>query len=160
MPRYHMQKAEREIHDNSVFQEILSNGKFTTISLCKKNEPYLVTLSYGFDREKNCLYFHSAKKGLKFEFLQKNSLVCGTIVEDLGYNQDKCSHSYRSIVFWGNLVVVDNLDEKIHGFDVLLKHLERQPDKLRARFFKDSKVYDSTSILRLDIDEITGKAST
>jgi nitroimidazol reductase NimA-like FMN-containing flavoprotein (pyridoxamine 5'-phosphate oxidase superfamily) len=155
-----MQKAEREIHDKIVFQEILSNGKFSTISFCKKNEPYLVTLSYGFDSEKNCLYFHSAKKGLKFEFLKENSLVCGTIIEDLGYNHDNCSHSYRSIVFWGNLVQIDNLDEKIHGFDILFNHLEQQPDKLKSKFFKDSKVYDSISILRLDIDEITGKASS
>lgn len=154
-----MEKAEREITEKSVINEILQNGKYTTISLCRNNEPYIVTLSYGFDKEKNSLYFHSAKKGLKFEFLKENLNVCGTVIEDLGYNENKCSHSYRSVVFWGKLIVVSNLQEKIHGFNILLSHLEQNPAKLKRKFFTNPEVYNNTSILRLDIDEITGKGS-
>ena len=70
MPRYHMKKEEREIKDKKVLNAVLKNGKYTTVSLCRGYEPYLVTLSYGFDQEKNALYFHTAKEGLKIEFIK------------------------------------------------------------------------------------------
>lgn len=154
-----MQKKEREILDKGLLLEIMRNGKFTTISMCRNNEPYIVTLSYGFDERYNCLYFHSAQKGLKLEYLKENQKVCGTILEDLGYVKNDCSHKYRSIVFWGDMIIVENLDEKKHAFDILLNHLEDNPSKVKKRFFKSEESYKNTCLLKLDINLITGKAS-
>ena len=154
-----MQKKEREILDKRILLEILKNGKFSTISMCRNGEPYIVTLSYGFDEINNCLYFHSAQKGLKLEYLNENQKVCGTILEDLGYVKSACSHKYRSIVFWGDMTFVENLDEKKHAFDIMLKHLEENPSKLKKKFFKSEKSYKNTCLLKLDINLITGKAS-
>ena len=154
-----MQKKEREILDKRIILEILKNGKFSTISMCRNGEPYLVTLSYGFDELRNCLYFHSAQKGLKLEYLKQNQKVCGTILEDLGYVKSACSHKYRSIVFWGDMTIVENLDEKKHAFDTMLKHLEDNPSKVKKRFFKSEESYENTCLLKLDINLITGKAS-
>jgi len=159
MQKYHMQKKEREILDKRIYLEIMKNGKFSTISMCRNDEPYIVTLSYGFDEINDCLYFHSAQKGLKLEFLKENQKVCGTILEDLGYVKSSCSHKYRSIVFWGDMTIVENLDEKKHGFDTMLKHLEDNPSKLKKRFFKSEESYKNTCLLKLDISLITGKAS-
>ena len=159
MQKYHMQKKEREIFDKRTYLEIMKNGKFSTISMCRNDEPYIVTLSYGFDAITNCMYFHSAQKGLKLEFLEKNQKVCGTIIEDLGYVKGECSHKYRSIVFWGDMTIVENLDEKKHAFDKMLNHLEDNPSKLKKRFFKSEESYKNTCLLKLDINLITGKAS-
>ena len=159
MQKYHMQKKEREILDKRIYLEIMKNGKFSTISMCRNDEPYIVTLSYGFDAINNCLYFHSAQKGLKIEFLKENQKVCGTILEDLGYVNGECSHKYRSIVFWGDMTIVEDLDEKKHAFDVMLKHLEDNPSKLKERFFKNEESYNNTCLLKLEINLITGKAS-
>ena len=154
-----MHKKEREILDKRIFLEILKNGKFSTISMCRKGEPYIVTLSYGFDEVQNCLYFHSAQKGLKLEFIKENERVCGTILEDLGYIKSACSHKYRSIVFWGDMTILEDLDEKKHAFDTLLKHLEDNPSKLKKKFFKSEESYKTTCLLKLNISLITGKAS-
>jgi nitroimidazol reductase NimA-like FMN-containing flavoprotein (pyridoxamine 5'-phosphate oxidase superfamily) len=154
-----MQKKEREILDKRIYKEIMKNGKFSTISMCRNDEPYIVTLNYGFDAIKNNLYFHSAQKGLKLEFLKENQKVCGTIIEDLGYVNDDCSHKYRSIVFWGDMTIVENLDEKKHAFDIMLNHLEDNPSKLKKRFLKSEQSYENTCLLKLDINLITGKAS-
>ena len=159
MPKYHMKKKEREITDKNTIIEILKNGKFATISMCRANEPYIVTLSYGFDLKGNSLYFHSAKEGLKVEFLRENSNVCGTIVEDLGYVMDECSHKYRSVVFWGKMATIEDLDEKKHGFNILLNHLEENPGKVKEKFIKNEQVYVNICIMRLNIIEMTGKAS-
>ena len=155
-----MKKKEREITDDkNTIIEILKNGKFATISMCRANEPYIVTLSYGFDFKRNSLYFHSSKEGLKVEFLRENSNVCGTIVDDLGYVMNDCSHKYRSIVFWGKMATVEDLEEKKYGFNIILNHLEDNPDKMKKRFLKNEQAYDSTYIIRLNIIEMTGKAS-
>ncbi|MHA1391239.1 MAG: pyridoxamine 5'-phosphate oxidase family protein [Promethearchaeota archaeon] len=159
MQKYHMQKKEREILDKRIYKEIMKNGKFSTISMCRNDEPYIVTLNYGFDAINNNLYFHSAQKGLKLEFLKENQKVCGTIIEDLGYVNDDCSHKYRSIVFWGDMTIVENLDEKKHAFDIMLNHLEDNPSKLKKRFLKSEQSYENTCLLKLDINLITGKAS-
>ena len=157
MPRYHLRKKEREITGHSQKRRILKEGKYATLALCRENEPYAVTLNYGYDEPGNCLYFHSALKGLKLDFLSQNPNVCATIIEDLGYVQGQCDHHYRSLVLWGTMSVVDNLDEKQHGMNILLEHLERHPEEIKKRALSTQDVYQKVAVLRMDIVQICGK---
>ncbi len=152
-----MQKKEREIKNKKHLVNILQRGKYTTISMCRNDEPYVVTLSYGFDSDQNSLYFHSAQKGLKIEFLNDNPRVCATVIQDRGYKIGKCSHAYRSVVFWGKMTVVDDLEEKKRGLDILLNHLEDEPGRLKKKLLKDDKSYADLGVLKLEISRITGK---
>ncbi len=157
MAEYHMFKKEKEITDRSVLFEVLKKGKYAVVSLCRKDQPYIVTMNYGYDEARKALYFHSASHGLKLEFLSQNSRVCATVIEDHGYKKDECSHAYRTVVFWGEMYVVEELSEKKHGMEVLFRHLEDNPDPIRARNFKSDLDYEKVNILRFDIEEITGK---
>ncbi len=157
MQKYHLRKTEKEISDITEIARILKNGKFTTISMCRSNEPYIVSLSYGFDEEKNSLYFHTSLEGLKLEFIRQNPNVCGTVIEDLGYVVDECTQKYKSVVFRGNMSIVDDLDEKKHGLNVLLHHLETDPVPIKKRNIENDASYKKVNILRLDISEIIGK---
>lgn len=157
MVRYHMHKTEREIKDEKELITILKNGKFTSIAMCQDMEPYIITLSYGYDEKNNSLYFHAALKGLKLDIIQKNPNVCATVIEDMGYVPDECEQHYRSVVFWGKMYIVEDLQQKKHGLDVLLNHLETNPDPIKKRNVQDDSKYDKITILRLDIQEITGK---
>jgi nitroimidazol reductase NimA-like FMN-containing flavoprotein (pyridoxamine 5'-phosphate oxidase superfamily) len=70
---YHFRRSEREIKDQSELRSILKNGRYATIGLSKADEPYVVTLSYGYDPDENVLFFHCAKERRKlgiiiFEF--------------------------------------------------------------------------------------------
>jgi nitroimidazol reductase NimA-like FMN-containing flavoprotein (pyridoxamine 5'-phosphate oxidase superfamily) len=159
MAKYHMNKQEREIAETQVLREILKNGKFATIAMCRRNEPYIVTLNYGYDEEKHALYFHTARKGLKLDFIRETPNVCATVLEDHGYVMNKCSHKYRSVVFWGTMNVVEELEEKKYGMAILLHHLEDHPDAMKNRLLKNDAVYQNVGILRLDIHELSGKES-
>ncbi len=152
-----MNKTEKEITNKDDFTEILKQGKFTTIALCRNNEPYIVTMNYGFDESKNALYFHCSQKGLKIDFINENSIVCATVIDDKGYKMGECDHGFQSIVFWGKLEIVENLDEKKHALNVLLNHLEDNPEPIKERNLKQDKIYEKLCILRLKIIEITGK---
>ena len=157
MPKYHMHKKEREIADQKEIVQILRRGKYTTISLCRDNEPYIVTMNYGFDEDKNALYFHCAQKGLKLDFIEHNPNACATVIEDRGYIMNECAHAYRSVVLWGKMTLIENIEEKKVGIEILLRHLENKPDNIRNRTLQKEDAYQNVMILRLDIEEITGK---
>ena len=155
--KYHMHKQEREITTHQELIDILKRGKFVTISMCRNDEPYIVTLSYGYDEQKHALYSHCATKGLKLEFITENPTVCATIIEDLGYMKDECEQHYRSVVFWGKMYLVEALEEKKYGLDILLNHLEENPDPIKKRNIQDDNKYNEVGILRLDIEVLSGK---
>jgi len=159
MPKYHMRRNEKEITDKILLNTIIIEGKYVTISMCRKNEPYIVSLSYGYDQDKNCLYFHCAHEGLKIEFIKTNPLVCATIIKDSGYKMNDCDHAYQSIIMRGKLIIIENLEEKKHGFDVLISHLEDNPEQMKKERLNDEKSYVNSFMLRLDIEEISGKVN-
>lgn len=158
MSRYHMNKQDREITNPQIMEEIIRRGKYAVIALCRDNEPYIVTLSYGYDPQKKALYFHTAQTGLKLDFMRTNPQACATVIEDRGYIMGECAHGYRSVVLYGKIVVVDGLAEKKHGMEVMLQHLEEDPRPVRKRSLKDDQAYARAAILRLDVEEMTGKA--
>ena len=156
LTKYHMRRVEKEIKDKKDLIEILKGGKFTVISMCKENEPYIVTLSYGYDESKHALYFHCAKEGQKIDFIKANPSVCGTVIEDNGY-EEGCGQAFRSVVFRGKMVTIDDLDDKKNGFEVLLNQLEKDPKTIKNKFLKKDETYENSGMLRLDISEISGK---
>jgi nitroimidazol reductase NimA-like FMN-containing flavoprotein (pyridoxamine 5'-phosphate oxidase superfamily) len=157
MLKYHMNRKEKEITDPGVLKEIVKQGKYATVAVCRANEPYIVALNYGYDENKNILYFHCALKGLKLDFIRHNPAVCATVIEDRGYKTGDCSQTYRSVVFWGKMYIIEDLEEKKHGVNILLNHLEDNPGEIREKSLKSDDVYKEVGILRLDITEISGK---
>ena len=155
--KYHMRRAEREMAGLEQIREVLRGCKYVSLALCRENEPYIVTMNYGYDETQNALYMHCAPAGLKFEFIAQNPTVCGTAIEDRGYLHGECAYAFRSVVFSGEMHVVEELEEKKHGMQVMLDHLEDDPDRVKAEQLKTDKAYERVAILRLDMHEISGK---
>ena len=159
MNNYHLHnRPDRELTEKSAIQQILLQGKYAVISMCRDNEPYVLSLSYGYDAEEDCLYFHSAKEGLKMDFLRANSRVCATVINDKGYVHGECAHAYASVVFWGEMHVLEDMDEKSQGMRVLLQHLEDNPAQNEERLTQSEAAFAKMAILKLQIDQIHAKA--
>jgi hypothetical protein len=60
-------------------------------------------------------------------------------------------------VFWGEMFFIEDLEEKKHGIDVLINHLEKNPSKVKEKSIKSEQRYRHVGILRLDIKELIGK---
>ncbi len=157
MEHYHPRKKRNEIINEAEKMALIKNGTYATIALCSENTPYIVTLSYGFDQENSCLYFHCANKGDKLDYIRKNPEVCATIIKDNGYLLNKCDHDYQSLVIRGSLTIVSELQEKKHGLQVLLNHLEKDPLPIFERTIKNDTSYDGVTILKLYMSSIIGK---
>lgn len=155
---YHLQFHEREIKDNEEITTILERGKYISIAMCRENLPYLVTLSYGYDKDSDTLYFHSRTDGLKLDILQTNPDVCATVIADLGYHEGRCEHAYRSVVLYGTMSVVNDPQEKEHGMRTLLHHLETDAKQLEQRYLQSSRFLQQTVVIKLIVTNKRGKA--
>ncbi len=158
MAEYHLTKTEKTTTDPEKIDAILSGGRYMSLALCSGDEPYIVTLSYGYDREAKALYCHCAKKGKKLDIIRKNNRVCGTVIVDHGYIQKECGQPYSSVVFSGTAVTIETLDEKKYAMNVLLNHLEDDPGIIQKSKLDEDKRYNAFGILRIAIDEITAKS--
>ncbi|MCU0519456.1 MAG: pyridoxamine 5'-phosphate oxidase family protein [Anaerolineae bacterium] len=157
MPSYHMHKTEAAITDEAAIQAILEGGKFATLAFARGGEPYLVTMNYGYEPEQRVLYFHSAPDGLKLDFARANPQVCGTVIVDEGYLPKRCSHAYRSVVFWGRVQFLETVEDKAEGLGVMIDCLEPDPAATRKRLLSDPGRLENVAVFRVVIEEITGR---
>ncbi len=160
MPRYHLRRADRALTDNAELHSVLRSGRTVTVAMCHDGEPYLVTLSYGYDEERDALYVHMATIGRKIDALATDPRVCATVIVDGGYQHGECKHLYESVVLTGRMSLVTDPEEARHGMRVLLGHQEDDPDDVWERQALDrEETWRRLSVARLDVEEITGKAS-
>ncbi len=153
-----LRRKEKAIENTDDLVHILESCKYITVAMCQSNEPYLVTLSHGYDRERNCLYFHCAKDGKKIDILNENNLVWGQALLDNGYVQGACDHLYATAQFRGRVVFLDDLEEKKYALDVMIKGLEDDPQKVGEAQLSEKSI-QGVQIGRIDIEYMSGKKS-
>ena len=151
---FHVRRKDREITDPGEMNQVLKSTKYVTVALCMDNEPYLVSLSHGFDEKQTCLYFHCATEGKKLVYLKSNNKVWGQAVLDYGVTDD-CDYAYTCVHFSGRILLVDDLTEKQHAIEVMVRQLSANPEAKLAKI-KPEKLA-KTTMGRIDIDYMTGK---
>ena len=151
---FHVRRKDREITEPAEMRQVLKATQYVTVALCMGNEPYLVSLSHGYDEAKNCIYFHCASEGKKLVYLQANRRVWGQAVQDFGVT-DECDYIYVSVHFSGKISLISDLAEKQHALEVLIRQLSRDPEKKLAQV-KPEKLA-SLTIGKIDIEYMSGK---
>ncbi len=137
---------------------ILDEAKYVVIAMCRDNEPYLATLSHGYDRERNCIYFHCAKEGKKVDILNEQNIVWGQALMDKGYVQGSCDHLYATTQFKGRVTFVENKDEKKHALEIMIDALEENPQEVMDSQLSEKSI-EGVQIGRIDIEYLSGKKS-
>ncbi len=159
MQKYHdLRRKEQEIRETSELKAILAKTQYVTVAMCKDNEPYLVTLSHGYDEERNAIYFHCAFEGKKIDILKANDRVWGQALVDRGYVQGKCDHLFSTVQFGGRVSFVEDAQEKRHALAVMIGRLEQESEKVMSSQVSDTSVA-KVCIGRIDIDSFSGKRS-
>ena len=154
---YHMRRKDRQINSKAKMVEILERGRFIVLALCRGDEPYIVTLSYGYDRSQNCLYLHCANEGMKLDFIRKNPAVCGTVILDKGYIDNECGHEYETVVLRGQILFSETREERRRGIETILHHLEVNPKPFMQKTIESDDVFKTITVLKLVISNMTGK---
>ena len=148
-----MRRNDRQINDEEIMKEILKTTTHVTVALSMNDQPYLVTLSHGYDEERNCLYFHCATKGKKLDYIESNNKTWGQAMIDYGYYGD-CHYRYASVQFSGKIKFIEDPDEKIQAMSCMMRQLDPDPEPLIARL--NNQRLSGILMGRIDIDYMTG----
>jgi nitroimidazol reductase NimA-like FMN-containing flavoprotein (pyridoxamine 5'-phosphate oxidase superfamily) len=151
-----MRRKDKEITDSNEVRSILRKTKYVTIAMCLNDEPYLATLSHGYDEPNNCIYFHCAAEGKKISILQANNRVWGQAPIDRGYVQGSCDQLYATAQFSGKVTFVEEVAEKEHALKVMIRALDDNPEQLIKKQLLPESVR-KVRIGRIDIDFPIGK---
>jgi len=151
---FHVRRKDREITDQTELKNILKSTKYITIALCRNSEPYLVSLSHGYDEENSCLYFHCAPEGKKLVFAESNNKIWGQAVMDYGVT-DECDYAYSSIHFSGTFHLINELAEKQRAMDILVRQLSSNPEEKLSKI-KPEKL-EKTTMGKIKISYMSGK---
>jgi len=151
-----LRRKEKEIKNRKELVAILEGAAYITIAMCSDNQPYLVTLNHGYDKDGNCIYFHCAQEGKKIDILRVNDRIWGQALVDKGYVQGKCDHLYATTHFAGRVTFVTEYEEKKHALILMIKALEEEPERvIRSQLTKESIF--NVGIGRIDIETMSGK---
>ena len=159
MGEYHIRRRDREISDKEVVLGIMKSVKYLVVAMADGDGPYLVTLSCGYSEEENAFYFHCAKEGRKLDIIAENPDVCATAIEDHGYVKGDCSHKYRSLVIYGKMTRVDDLDGMKRGIRVMFRQLEGEGEEIYSGFIKKDADFHNVAILKLQVEKLDAKGN-
>lgn len=159
--RYHMRRSDKEITDPVDLRKILKSTQYVTLAMSKDDRPYLVSLSHGYDEERDCIYFHCAPEGKKLDYLSSNKAVWGQALLDHGYqrsdNPCECNHLYASVHFSGRVTFLEDAGEKRRALECMFRQIDSDPEPLLERLSHDR--LSRAAVGRIDIEFMTGKKS-
>lgn len=152
-----MRKVNQEITDKIIIDEILRYSKICRIGILDNGIPYVLPFNYGY--KDNQIYVHCALTGKKIDLLRENPNVCFEVEQtaEIVKNDKACkwATTYRSIVGYGKIEILDNFTQKQKGLEIIMAH-NGAPDMIDF----EPKQVDSVLILKLKIDSLTGKQSS
>jgi uncharacterized protein len=152
-----MRRKDREINDTESIESIISDSDVCRVSFADNNTPYIVVMNFGYSGgESPCLWFHCASEGKKLEMIKRNNYVCFEMDTDHrifgGENGCDWGMNYSSVVGYGHISVVSDPAYRKEGLDCIMKHYGGD-----QHFTYDGKVMARTTVLKLNITEMTGK---
>ncbi|MHA1949062.1 MAG: pyridoxamine 5'-phosphate oxidase family protein [Candidatus Thorarchaeota archaeon] len=151
-----IRRKEKSIESQDEMIAIVESAKYVTLAMSLNNEPYIATLSHGYDSEKHCIYFHCANEGKKIDILSENNVVWGQALEDHGYIDGSCDHLFATTQFKGRVTFIVDRMEKKHALSIMIHQLESNPQKVTEEQITEESV-DRVNIGRIDIEDMSGK---
>jgi nitroimidazol reductase NimA-like FMN-containing flavoprotein (pyridoxamine 5'-phosphate oxidase superfamily) len=139
--------------DRAQLDDVLRRASVLYLAMLDAGVPYQVPMNFGYDGR--ALYLHSAGEGLKIDLLRADPRVSfAAVVDDVvipGEIGCKWSARYRSVLGRGTAAFVTDRAEKIRGLDAALDKFAEGP------FAYDEATLARTTVIRIDITEMTGK---
>jgi uncharacterized protein len=152
-----MRRKDREITETEDIEKLILKTDVCRIALANDNIPYIVTMNFGYSGGTNpCLFFHCASDGKKLDMIHRNNYVCFEMDTDheLVTGEKGCDWGmkYSSVVGYGRISVIKERDMKIEALNRLMAHYSKSKNPVY-----DERMVERTTLLRLDIEEMTGK---
>ncbi len=153
-----MRRSDKEIRDKQALEDILNRAEVLHLGMRDENEMFIFPLNYAY--RENSLYIHSAPDGQKISILRENPEVCFTVEVDVELLAAPLACAwgmrYRSVMGKGKAVIIHDKALKKAGLDIIMQKHTRS-SHIHNDYHAD--VLDRVCLIRVDISEMTGKAS-
>lgn len=152
-----MRRKDREVTDINDLISVVEECKICHLGLIDDKGMYIVPLNYGYEyiNQRLNLYFHSAHVGRKIDAIINNPNVCIEMDCDhrLIEGEKACDYSFgfKSIIGNGKASIVSDYNEKLKGLSLLMKH------ETQREFEFDEKMVNQVSVIKVEVNEFTGK---
>lgn len=157
-PRLRVRRhPERGVYDAETVHAILDEGMIAHVGFLDGDTPVVIPTAYG--RDGDHLYLHGSAVSLWAERLAEGVPVCVTVTlfDGLVLARSTFKHSmnYRSVMVFGEAVLLNERDEKLHGLECIVEHLV--PGRSREARSPNETELTATSVLRLSLRESSAK---
>jgi uncharacterized protein len=152
-----MRRKDREISLEEA-KVLLHKGRWGVLSTETGGVPYGVPVNYYYSREENAIFIHCAKEGKKLDNINKNSRVSFVVVTDEKIIPEKFTSLYSSVIISGRASFVNEDAGKTQRLKELCDVLT--PGDPEATKDTIKKYLPHTAIVRIDIEEISGKRNS
>lgn len=149
-----VRRQQRLLPENEAY-ELLQNGEYGVLAMeAETGGGYGIPLSYVVDEDK--LYFHCAKEGEKLRCIQKEPHVSFVVVGKTQVVSEKFTTLYNSIVVKGKASIGLPAQERRHALELILDKYSPADKEIGMKYLEKS--FDRTEIVRIDIENMTGKS--
>jgi len=149
-----MRRKDRQITDETALRAVMEEARVCRLGLSDDGMPYVVPMNFGLGE--TCLYFHCAREGRKLDILKNNDRVCFEMdIFHEVYRHEKacgCSTRFDSVIGFGRASLVEDPVEKRFALNRIMEHYGAEGPFSYAETF-----FAKTVIIRVDIDQMTGK---
>jgi nitroimidazol reductase NimA-like FMN-containing flavoprotein (pyridoxamine 5'-phosphate oxidase superfamily) len=153
-----MRRKDKEITEKTVMEEILRENEVGRLGTAVNGRPYVVPMNFAYRDGK--IYLHSHKDGKKFRDIAENNLVCfevdsGEMIE--GSKPCDYSWNYGSVIAYGKAMIINDAKEKLEALKIISdRYAWGKGSKLTLKMVENMQ---SLAVIRIDINEMTGKKS-
>lgn len=149
-----LRREDRQL-DDAAAMALLKRGEYGILSTSDKhNRPYGIPVNYVVMEE--TIFFHCATEGQKLENITANKEVSFCVVGKTELIPEKFSTRYESVVVSGNADVVNEKGLKKNVLGALVA--KYAPDHIPAGKTYIEKLMDQTTVVRVSINHLAGKA--
>lgn len=148
---------KRGEYDRQTIYEILDEALICQVGFVVNGQPFVIPTAYG--RVGDRLYIHGSPASRMLRTLKEAVEVCVTVtlLDGLVLARSAFHHSmnYRSVVVFGQAVVVDNADEKLEALKAFTEHV--MPNRWAAVRPPNRQELAGTLVLALPLTEASAK---
>lgn len=152
-----MRRHDRELTERGELEAILRTADVCRLAFSTGGAPYIVPMNFGYRWDgRLVLFFHCASEGRKLELMKANPSVGFELDVDhrLVKAPEACTWGmdYGSIIGTGRLSMVEGDEGRRDALDAIMAQygFEGTPGYAAAKYAK-------TVVLRLDVEEFSGK---
>lgn len=130
---------------------LLTNAKEGVLGTISENGyPYTVVVNHVYYNNK--LYFHSAKEGHKIDNITTNNKVSFTVYDNEQIIEETFTTKYQSVTLFGIAKVIPGNKE------ILMELIKKfSPNFIQSGKEYVHKSFDTTVLIEIDIEHLTGK---